>query len=83
MGCETMLKEKSFPVGLESTAILWYSFSFVWVIVCKWLTLQRIKSNQKSFILHTHKELQTETRYKQNYFFKEQLMSMETRFDFC
>lgn len=28
MGYETMLKEKAFPIGLESTAILWYSFSF-------------------------------------------------------
>lgn len=28
MGYETMLKEKTFPIGLESTAILWYSFSF-------------------------------------------------------
>lgn len=31
MGYETMLKHKAFPIGLESTAILWYSFSFVHV----------------------------------------------------
>lgn len=54
MECETMLKEKPFPIGLESTAILWYSFSFE---LNNRLQMARSakdkKKNQKSFILHT------------------------------
>lgn len=54
MAYETMLKEKAFPIGLESAAILWYSFSLELSNRLQMAhSANNKKQNQKSFILHT------------------------------